>query len=397
MKTNNNTYHVLIAGLILLCFTTCVEEYVPQTETFEDILVIEANITDELKSHVIKLSRTFRFENEGGALGERNAEVKINDSEGSEYLFQETDLGVYTSVLPFQALSDREYTLSIQTNDGKSYISDSVKLTQKTSIDKLYAERMTNDDGLEGVGIFVDSFDTTGNASFYRYEFEETFRFVAPEFNDFDLILLSDDPLIVDFVRRPLEKRVCYKTNSTLDILITKTEDFDENRVSKFLVRFIGIDDYAISDRYSILTHQFVQSRETYEFYQTLKEFSNSASLFSQIQPGFIVGNIKSLSNEKENVLGLFQVSSISSKRIFFNYRDFFPKEDLPPYFEDCTISAPLIRPSFPSTIRTGLFLFAGNNADPNFGQGGPYKLVAKACGDCTEIGSSEIPEFWKN
>ncbi|WP_271764870.1 DUF4249 domain-containing protein [Aquimarina algiphila] len=393
MKTNNKTYHILLGVLILFCITNCTEEFKLQTETFEDIIVIEANITDELKHQVVKLSKTFRFEDDNLS-GEKDAEVKISDSEGSEYLFQETDLGVYTSVLPFQALSDREYTLSIQTNDGKSYISDSVELTPKTSIDKLYAERIINEKGKEGIGIFVDSFDATGNASFYRYEFEETFRFVAPEFNDFDLILLSDNPLTVDFVRRPLEKRVCYKTNPALDILITKTEDFDENRVSKFLVRFIGIDDYTISDRYSILVHQFVQSRETYEFYQTLKEFSNSITLFSQTQPGFIVGNIKSLSNEKENVLGLFQVSSISSKRIFFNYRDFFPKEDLPPYFEDCNVGAPRIN-GFSSIIRSGLFLFAGLNDDPE--QGGPYKLVEKECGDCTEIGNSEIPEFWEN
>ncbi len=392
----SKTYRIPLVILILFCIINCTEEFVPKTDIFESILVVEANITDEFKEQRILLSKTFRFEDESRTNPERNAKVKIVDNLQNEYLFKETTPGIYTSISFFQALYDREYTLLIDTDDGKSYISDSVILTPQSNIDSLYAQRIFNDKGLEGIGIFVDSFDATEETSFYRYEFEATYRFTAPEFFDLDLIITSENPLEIKFVNRSVDKKVCYKTELFNNIVITNTEGLNENRLSRFLIHFIGIDNYAISDRYSINVHQFTQSRETQEFYRVLQDFSNSTTLFSQIQPGFILGNIKAVANEKENVLGLFQASSVSTKRIFFNYRDFFPEEDLPPFFEDCTIGAPAVGPSFISLINADIFLFAGFNGDPNSGPG-PYNLVEKACGDCTEIGSSTVPKFWEN
>lgn len=399
MKNGNTiTYQFISAILTILCFASCTEEFVPNTETFENLLVIEGNVTDELKQHEILLSRTSRFEEEG-VLGESGAEVRVVDDQQNEYLFQESDTGKYISVESFQAIQDREYTLFIKTTEGKSYSSDAVKLPQKTDISNLYAERITNDEGQEGIGIFVDSFDTTGDAAFYRYEFEETYRFVAPSFEFSDLVVVSEDPFVVDFEPRPIEKRVCYKTDPSSGIILTTTEDFDENQVSKFRVRFVGTDNYIISDRYSILVKQFVQSREAHLFYETILNFSNSETLFSQIQPGFVQGNITAVEDPTENVIGLFQVTSVSSKRIFFNYRDFFVVEDLPPYFESCEGDAPPIQPSpriFLNVYETGLFVYAGETGVSDSSTG-PYLLVRKACGDCTEIGNSEPPEFWES
>lgn len=394
MKKINKTYRILLI-LLAVNLLSCTEEFVPKTESFENILVVEANITDELKNQEVLLSRTFPFEEE--IRGESNAEVKVIDDQNNEYLFQETDPGKYMSVSTFQAVPSRVYNLSIKTSDGKSYTSDSAVLPQKTEIDNLYAERMINDDGIDGVGIFVDSFDPTGNASFYRYEYEETFRFKAPEFNAQDFVIVNEVPLEVEFVTRPPEKETCYKTNLSSDIILTKTGDLNENKVSRFLVRFIGSNDYTISDRYSILVNQFIESRGAHSFFETLKEFSRSQTLFSQIQPGFIAGNINSVENPSENVLGLFHVTSVSSERVYFNYRDFYPDEDLPPFFVECNLGAPRITPAFPAIINTGLFVFAGFNGDPDFGQGGPWAFVEKECGDCTEIGNSEPPEFWEN
>jgi hypothetical protein len=56
-----------------------------------------------------------------------------------------------------------------------------------------------------------------------------------------------------------------------------------------------------------------------------LKELSGSDGILSQNQPGFFFGNIKSVENPNEKVIGYFEVSSVSSQRIFFNYEDVFP------------------------------------------------------------------------
>ncbi len=395
MKKNKTAkYHLVIAMFTILCFTTCTEEFVPKTETFEDLLVVQGNITDELKQHEIFISRTFRFEEEE-ASGESDAQVIVKDDLQNEYVFEETDPGKYVSTSAFQAVSDRTYVLSVLTASGKSYESDPVRLPQSVEIDNLYAERMTNENGQEGIGIFIDNTGPSGNASFYRYEFEEVYRFNAPLFNDEDIVILSEDPIIFDFVPRPQNKRTCYKRDASSGIVLTKTENLDENVVSKFMVRFVGTDSYIISDRYSILVHQFVQSRESHAYYENVETFSNSQTLFSQIQPGFINGNINAVNNPDENVIGLFEVTSVSSKRIFFNYRDFFPTENLPPYFEDCSVSSFNGPIGFLTALKTGLFLYGGEvpDEDGNLISG----LVRKACGDCTEIGTNVRPQFWED
>ncbi len=398
MKKYSHKYQLIQALFLIILLNACTEEFVPKTEAFENLLVIEANITDELKRQEVLITRTFRFE-EDSSLAERNADVKVVDDQSNEYLFEEETPGIYHSVEPFQAIPEREYSLLITTTDDRSYTSDPVILPPKARIDNLYAERITSDDGLMGIGIFVNSFDPLGQAAFYRYEFDETYRFNAPKFNFLDLRIISSNPLEVDFVRRSIDKRTCYKTDTSAGVLITKTEDFDQNRVSDFLVRFIDVNNYIISDRYSILVKQFVQSENANTFYETLLRFSNSETLFSQIQPGFIRGNIRSPENIEENVLGLFQVTSVSKKRIFFNYRDFFLTEDLPPYFGDCFDIAPPIQPrpnSFLRTLFSGQYVFTGLTGENNFNRG-PYLLTTRACGDCTAIASSEPPSFWED
>lgn len=386
MVSRCNTYRFFLKVSVVLSVIGCTEEFVPKTETFDNLLVIEANITDELKHQEILLSRTFRFETDS-SLAESNANVKVVDNMQNEYNFEEIESGRYVSDIPFQVVPNQSYFLSVETADNTSYVSSEVSLKGSAQIENLYAERFVND-GVEGIGIFIDSFDPNGTALFYRYEFETTFRFEAPNFNNFDLVVVDvDGEPTVQTVPRPIEKKICYKTDPSRGIYTIRTEDFAESRVERFLLKFIPATDYSISDRYSIIVRQFVQSREAQVFYETLNEFSNSETLFSQVQPGFIRGNIRNVDDPDDNVLGLFQVSSVSSERMFFNYRDFFPDEDLPPFFEECPTGTP--RSGLIQILLTGLYLFNG------FVEG--ELLVVTVCGDCTVIGNSEVPEFWED
>ena len=98
-------------------------------------------------------------------------------------------------------------------------------------------------------------------------------------------------------------------------------------------------------------------------------------------------------------VLGYFEVASVSERRIFFNYDDFFPGEDLPPYADPCTrVTPPLqdretdcvLRP----LIEAGTFLYLEENFEPSL-TAGPFVVVPRVCGDCTVLGTNELPEFW--
>lgn len=386
--------------MLQLIFFGCVDPFEPETVTFESALVVEATITDELRTQEIFLSRTFEFEVDGPEL-EANALVQVTDNSGNTFDFQEVSSGVYRSVTPFRAESGRDYALQIQTDDGRNYSSSTSQLPPSTALERLYAERIVNSDGVEGIGIFVDSFDPTGNAQNYRYNYEETFRVIAPDWKPTDLIGDPAGGCGVLVAAKEQEEQTCYRTQVSANIIQTSTNDLEEDRVERFMVRFINSEDYIISHRYSILVRQLIQSGTSYSYYETLNDFSSSQSLFSDTQVGFLNGNVFSDQDESEKVLGYFDVVSVDEQRIFFDYEDFFPGEPLPPYVNPCVINAPVLARGIPpqcilrNLVESNQVRLIDENASPQVGEG-PYLVVPRVCGDCTVLGSTELPEFWE-
>ena len=404
MKNKINIISIL---LLTLFINSCVEPFEIQTETFESALVIEATITNEFKTQEIVLSRTFTFE-EDGPSPETNATVKIVDDQQVQYNFQETSPGAYISTTEFAAQPNRSYELSITTSNGRVYRSFTTATPPATQIEQLSVDRITNDDDVNGVAVFVDSYDPSGNSKYYRYEYEETFKIIAPRYSEFNIIVTNDvfPDCDVALVKKPadLEERTCYRTQISSEIIVTNTNNLSEDRVDNFQVRFIPRSSYIMSHRYSALVKQYVTSREAYIFYETLRDLSGSGSLFSQSQPGFFSGNVFSEANPDEKVLGYFDVATVSTSRIFFNYNDFYAGQPLPPYIVDCSPIAPPILTNgmgdacpLISAIKSGFYKYAGPNTDPDPVLGeGDFDLVIKACGDCTELGSNVVPDFWE-
>jgi len=410
-----NINRVLI--LVLLSFVSCIEEFVPETITFEDLLVVEATITDEFKFQQIKLSRTFPFE--GQSTSESLADVNIIDDTQNVYSFNETEPGKYTSSIMFNIEPNKSYTLQITDSNNKSYTSFPVKLPNNTSqITDVSYIMNTNSDGEEGIDIVVDSFDPSGEAKFYRFEYEETSKLIPPFWSRYDPVIVSDIPLFrVHWTLREREERICFNTKNSTNIIQTTTTELLENRITKFPLKFIKKTDPIIRDRYSILVRQFVQSQEAYNYFNTLNEFSNSESVFSENQPGFIEGNIFSADNDDKKVIGFFELASVSTKRIFFNFNDVFPDDDRPFYFVRCEGPImPLLNENLDITatdsstksplldmLATGeydvLEIIFPSFAPPEFLDSlvatTPYLLVKKECSDCTVFGSNIKPDFW--
>lgn len=388
----------------LLLLFGCVEPFEGEdfVNSFEDVLVVNATLTNEVKKQEVILTRSFRFD-EDQVPNEEGAQVSISSNNGMNYNFQEVMPGHYESLTPFAALMNQTYTLNINTLDGRSYRSEAMELpAASTEIDRLYAERITNNDGEEGMGIFVDSFDPSGTSRLYRHEFVETFKIIAPFWSPLDAVVVSEgiNTFDVRAILREQEERVCYGEQRERNIIINSTLGLSEDRLDQYEVRFIDRNDYILSYRYSVLVKQFVHSPEAFSFYETLQGLAQtSGSIFSEDQPGFLQGNILAIDNPNENVAGFFDVATVDQKRIFFDYEDFFPNEALPPFTADCVVTAPSTSGSLGE--RELLNLIYDDKIrfyDFNFGtipQGGPFLVVRKDCGDCTALGSNKIPDFW--
>ncbi|MFT3793368.1 DUF4249 domain-containing protein [Flavobacterium sp.] len=393
--------------LVCCCLTLvgCTDPYALQTNNFESALVVEGTVTNELKTQEIRITRTFRLEETKAAV-ESDAVVYVTDSDGVEYEFVENG-EKYTSVEPFQALAGKSYRLTIITREGKTYRSTPETLTTVNPIQELKAAVVTNSQGERGVEIRTNSFDPNNTSKYYRYEYEETYKIIAPTWSEFSLVLVPPPTPgppstygVTIVPRENLDTKICYSTKKSDDIILTSTNELSEDRVD-FPVRFISDQSYIISHRYSILVRQYVQNLAAYTFYKTLKEVSSSGgNILSQNQPGFFYGNLKSVDNPDEKIIGFFEVASVSSKRIFFNYADLFPGEDLPPYVVECGTSTYLFcfGPGNPqcrgaavvSGLQTQSLIYVSGD-EPS------YVMSAAPCGDCTLFSSNVIPPFWED
>jgi hypothetical protein len=266
--------------LLALTICSCVEtfDFENEVDSFESALVIEATLTNELKNQKILLSRTFQLDTVIPS-PESSASVRVIDNLQNEYEFQESGLGTYISTLPFAAVPNHEYQLKIETAEGRSYSSKMMKLTQSTPIDMIDVERGINDDGIEGISILVNTYDPTGNSRFYRYEYEETYKIVAPRYSAFEIVF--DDGSFFDYTLgiREEQERICYNTVKSNTIIQTSTLNLVEDRLEGFTARFIDRNNYIMSHRYSILVKQYVQSEEAFSFYSILKNLSESENL----------------------------------------------------------------------------------------------------------------------
>jgi len=384
----------LMSILFFAMLYACVEPYEFKSETYEKLLVIEGTLTNELKNQEIFLSSVYRIDVDT-LLPESNANVQVIDDNQNTYEFLETDAGKYVSAEEFSISANRKYHLEITTAEGRAYSSEEEMLPPNDAVmSDLYAERAVNNRGVEGVAIYSSSTNASNTGvSFYKYTYKETYKIVSPFTSNRDLIFENGR---FELVPKTREEEICYNTRRSNEILLADTGALSQNEISNYLIKFYEIDDFAIQNRYSILASQISINQDAYDYYETLKELSGSESIFSQNQPGFIRGNIVSLEDPDEKVIGNFNLGKVSSKRIFFNFTDFFNLAEKPDATRFCEITRPKVLALTNLVIENQVKFYAetfGAVADEE-GEG-PYRVVPRLCIDCTVFGTNIKPEFW--
>lgn len=405
MKLNKLYTHIFL--LLGFCFLfNCTEEIQLSTENFKNVLVVEATITDEFKTQEVKVTSTFLLESDTPVF-DAGASVQVATS-SKTYNFHHVGEGVFYSDEQFQAIKDESYKLLITTSDGKKYYSNSEVLAPKAELENLYAELGSSQEG-SGVYVLVDSNNDLDGAAFFRYEYEETYKIVSPYFRFQDISISNiqgvskERTYDIDIVERPADQQNCYSTNTSTEILLMSVSSLSENRVSRFPIKFISENSPFLRDRYSILVKQYVQSADANNFYKILKELGgDSESVFVTNQPGFVQGNIFSEESLEEKVIGFFDVSTVTSKRIYFNYADF--NFVLPPYYFDCEVRLldyDKVGSVDPYQLDERSILLTLLTDNPPFkyisGFGTLYEIVDPECGDCSTFASNIKPEFWED
>ncbi len=398
---------ITLVSVFLLC--TCIEPYHPRLGDYTALLVVDGLITDSYNSNTIKLSRTFQGTNSDPALIS-DATVYITDDNGITTNLINNGNGIYkTDSTQFRGAPGRTYVLHIKT-DGEDYESDPCLMQSVPDIDSIYFEKdeeLVNNgtQSEEGIRIYLDSKGGDNN-QYYRWTFDETWKFKVPDPKRFDFNMTDSAITRVDNV-----KEFCWKSRKSGDILIYSSSSGKSMPIKKEPIFFIASDQ---SDRlliqYSISVMQYSLSKNEYDFWNNLNQLNESGSDIFARQPFIVTSNIRNLNNAGERVMGYFQVSAVKEKRKFITLKDIIDL-NLPFYHYSCQRyakepkdylagSAPL--PTWAELYSmwcvTSTFVFVEPVYNANAsGKKNISKLVFSTpeCANCELSGSSSKPDFW--
>lgn len=395
------SFSALVYFLVLLLFCwACTEPYDFESETNEEIIIVDGMITNLHKKHQIRLSRSYAFNST--PIAEKGASVEVVSSDGNRYTFIEKADFIYESVTAFAASAGKEYQLIIRTREGKTLHSTPLVLPPTAALENVFARAETNDLNQAGIGVYLNA-ESEYNAQLYRIEYEETYKVVAPRWTPYDAVVTFEgfSTFATNVILRETEEQTCYAFNPSSKIILRSTINQVLDRIDEEEILFLPIDSAKLIHRYSVLVRLLVEDPQAYNYFETLKELSvKSASFFNNVQPGYLAGNVFNVEDENEKVGGFFRVSAAAEERIFLTLNELYPDAEEPPYFYYCGLTAPtteggrgnraLLNAIYDESLR-----FYGYNLSGELPNGGPYLMVNAACGDCTVLGSNQMPRFW--
>ncbi len=374
---NKQLYIILL--LLMQILLGCREQYFPKIEKYEDILVVDGLITDHEGPHMVRLSRSFSFD-ESFPDPEVGALVIIFDEDQNEYYFSEEQAGVYQSSLNLKGEIGRSYMLHVSTADGETYESDWVELRSVPEIDSVtfeFEERPTTDinDPFYGVQIKINTHDPLDQTRYYRWEWTESWEFLTP----------------ISSSLYPGEHR-CWGSSRSSIIAIGTSEHLSKDVLDDFPVYFISAGNSKLRIKYSTLVSQYSLSREAYSYWKSLQDITqNMGSLFDPT-PAMVNGNLHNQNNSDIPVLGIFQASAVTSQRIFIDRSDIPAFLNIPSGFAAC---------NFYTTADSTEIAYYDNHDYPfvdEYIDGETLFHIytnSPVCFRCTMSGTNERPEYW--
>jgi hypothetical protein len=362
---------------VVLNFGGCKEVYIPPAiAANNNFLVVDGFINDGQDSTIVRLSRSRNLIDTVLPIPELNAQVTV-EGQGSEiYPLNEVGNGEY-GIDQLNLNINQLYRIRITTNTGEQYLSDFVPVKPTPPIDSINWIRQD-----DGVHIFVNTHDPTNNTKYYRWEYSETWEYHSEYESYFQYINKQ-------IVPRDPNKHVvvCWSTQKGTNILIASSANLRQDLIYESPMLVIPQASDKISVEYSISVKQFALTKEAFEYWQNLKKSTEQVGGLFDAQPFQITGNIHSVTNPNEPVLGYISASSAESKRIFITNREVLP------WFRYTTC-----------VLRS----VSSDSSDFYFGGEGyiPINVLPQPkpgfwgalgdCGDCTFRGGTLVkPSFW--
>jgi hypothetical protein len=304
--TRKASWLILLASILQW---HCIQSYVsPYKAPATGYLVVEGYITGNGPSN-FRLSRSIPLPGDSTIPVVTGAGLQIEGSDNSVYPLTETGNGGY--VLPSANLNAAtKYRLRISNVNNETYLSDFVPYKPTPPIDSV--NWISNS---QGVNIYVNTHDPTGNTRYYQWTYNETWEYVSGAQSG--LIYQGDS-----IAYRPESEQIytCYHNDSSSLIFIGTSSRLAADLIYLQPLIFIPDNTQALNIEYSVLVSQYALTDSAYNYLSLLQSNTEQlGSIFDPLpsQPG---GNLHSLTNPGETVLGFISAGTLQQQRIFISH-----------------------------------------------------------------------------
>jgi hypothetical protein len=377
--------------LLIIMAVSCKKPYNPKpVKNAPKILVVEGVINSSSDYTIIRLSRTVGLTSDSAGVNNvTGATVTVEDDNNGTYPLYENAAGVYS--YPGLNLDiTRKYRLRIKTSDVvDEYVSDFVPVKVTPPIDSIGFTIKNN-----GIQIYSNAHDNNNSTRYYRWDYEETWQFHSQYYSAYYSDGRSLQP-------RPISMQIydCFHGQLSSDIVLGSSAKLQKDVIYQNPVIFIGSTSEKIETKYSILLNQYALTGDAFTFWTNLKKNTEQLGSIFDVQPSNILGNIHSVINPTEPVLGYVSACTVTSKRIFIS------NSQLPASWQ----------PDDPYQCVQDTFLLvdrSGQDATKSLINLPPAELTTSAilkngltigylgadaqCVDCTLRGFTTPPYFWK-
>jgi len=311
--------------LILLLTFACIDPYEVDVEEGPQLLTVEGLITTKEGPHIIKLSRSATYGSafEGLVRPVRDATVIIRDNLGNVTFLAENfdERGNYLTPEGFRAVIGRSYTLQIQLIEGETYTSLPERIESVPEIKNLEYEVVRipvegeiND--RSGVQIIANIDDPADQDNFYLWRLG-TSTFILKTRPDLYTIPPSDS----NPNRDPDPKdccETCFQTETlgNSGIFIANDDNFNGLN-TRLAVGFIEDDGIRFIETYRADVSQISVSADAYRFLRLVQQQTEISGSVFDPPPANIRGNMISLDNPDEVVLGYFMAGAEINREVY--------------------------------------------------------------------------------
>lgn len=335
----------LIYILFLIPFS-CIDPYQVEVPEGEQLLTVEGIISTGPGPHTITLTRsaTYGSDFEGLIRPVSLATVVVRDNEGNvTFLTEGTEAkGTYFTPAGFRAEVGKSYTLQILTAEGKVYTSTPERVASVPQIAALQVRTVTIPaSGLEvprsGVQLIAEINDPADQDNFYFWRNGPAVYILETRPD-----LFTPRPSDANPNRTPQPKPCCIQCfrseiSNNQSLFVVNDDNFN-GLTARVPAAFIEDDGFRFVNKFRMDLKQYSVSQGAYRFLRLVKQQAEISGSIFDPPPATIRGNMISLDNPDEEVLGYFMAAGETSRRIYIDKDDLTFKQNRAIIPDDCRV-----------------------------------------------------------